>query len=194
VNTEDIEVFKAKLVGRSPLIMHNGQLANPRSAAAKALSAVSKGKAKDLDKTARAEFMGSLYLDQKGEPCIPVDNVLSAVISGAKAYKLGKQALAGLYDMPEHPTFPLLYKGPRKPGDLYELEEHVDSRGVRVQMSRIQRTRPIFRDWQLSIVLEFDPTLITRDDIKLALARAGKAIGIGDYRPRYGRFTVKETS
>lgn len=185
------KLFKAKLTARSPIMMHNGQLANPLSPAAKALAAVSKGKAKDLSKTARAEFMGSLYLDEKGEPCIPVDNVMAAVIAGAKAYKLGKQAAAGVYDLPEHQTFPLLYKGPRDPIALYESPEHVDARSVRVQMSRIIRTRPIFRNWHVNITLEYDPTLISSDDMQLAIERAGKAIGIGDYRPRYGRFTVE---
>jgi len=186
-----IETFKARLTGTSPILMHNGRLANPRDEWSKQLSAVSKGKAKDLIKAARIEFLGSLYLDKKNEPCIPVDNVLAAVIEGARAFKMGKQAAAGIYDLPEHPHFPLVYKGPRDVEKLYELDDFIDSRGVRVQQSRITRTRPIFRGWSLVAKLEFDSTLMPRDSITLALERAGKAIGIGDYRPRYGRFTVE---
>jgi len=188
----DLEIFKARLHGKAPIMLHNGQLANPRSEAAKALSAVSKGRAKDHDKLARAEFMGSLYLDANVEPCIPVDNVLSTICEGAAAFKKRKQARAGIYDLPEHPTFPLLYKGPRDPVKLYESDAHVDTRGVRVQQSRIMRTRPIFRGWQLVMIVEYDPELMPLDDLRLALARAGKAIGLGDYRPRYGRFSYEE--
>lgn len=187
----DTQVFKAKLIGTAPLLMHNGRLADPMDPATKALAAVSKGKAKDLEKTARAEFMGSLYLNDELEPCVPVDCILAAVIAGAKAYKNGKAAQAGVYDVAGMTSFPLVYKGPRDPEKLFDNPLFRDRRSVRVQMARIMRTRPMFRNWSLDIELEFDPTLIAEQDLTQSIERAGKAIGICDYRPRFGRFTVE---
>lgn len=186
----DNQIFTATIRGISPLIMHNGALADPENSFTQELSKVSKGKAKDLTKAARIEFLGSLYLDDAGEPCLPVDVILAGLIAGARAHKLGKQAQAGVYDIPGKSTFPLEYTGPRDPEKLFEIESFRDRRGVRVQQSRVIRTRPIFRSWACSFELEFDPTLITRDEISTSLARTGKAIGIADYRPRFGRFMV----
>lgn len=186
------ETFKATLRGISPLIMHNGLLADHENAFAIELSKVSKGKAKDYTKAAEIEWLGSLYTDAKGEPCIPVDVILAVVIEGAKAYKLGKSAKAGVYDVPGTESFRLDYPGTRDVNKLKLLPEFRDRRGVRVQQSRIIRSRPIFRKWSVSIELEFDPSMISREQISDSLIRAGKAIGIGDFRPRYGRFILEE--
>ena len=186
----DSQVFSATIKGISPLIMHNGALADPENEFCHELSKVSKGKAKDLAKAAKIEFLGGLYLDDNGEPCLPVDVIHAALIAGARAHKLGKQASAGVYDIPGFATFKLEYVGPRDPEQLFEIESFRDRRGVRVQQSRIIRTRPIFRNWSCTFKLEFDPTLITREEIMTALIRAGKAIGLCDYRPRFGRFVV----
>lgn len=185
------ETFKATLRGTSPLIMHNGLLADPDNKFSQELAKVAKGKAKDLLKASRIEWMGSLYLNEQGEPCLPVDVVLSALVDGAKAHKMGKQVKAGVYDIIGTDSFALQYTGPRDIDKLAELAEFRDRRGVRVQMSRVMRTRPIFRKWAIDIELEFDPSLISRDELLTALTRTGKAVGMGDYRPRFGRFIVE---
>lgn len=186
----DNQIFAATIKGISPLILHNGALADPENPFTQELKKVASGKAKDLAKAARIEFLGGLYLDDAGEPCLPVDVILAGLVSGAKAHKLGKQAAAGVYDIPNQPTFPLEYIGPRDPEQLFELPHFRDRRGVRVQQSRVIRTRPIFRNWTVSFSLEFDPTLISREEISTSLARCGKAVGLCDYRPRFGRFMV----
>ena len=68
----------------------------------------------------------------------------------------------------------------------------VDKRMVRIGTARIMRIRPIFNEWELEFKLQvINPDL----DIKVLndiLIYAGKFIGIGDYRPKYGRFMVSE--
>lgn len=188
---DDFQRISVTLRGCAPLMMHNGRLANPLDPAAQALKAVSKGNAKDQTKISRAEFMGSLYLDENLAPCIPVDMVLAVVIAGAKKHKLGPQAKAAIFDVAGVETYPLQYKGPRTAEELYALEEFRDVRGVRVQQSRVMRTRPIFRKWSVEIELDYDSSVISREDIINALTAAGKLVGVGDYRPRFGRFTVE---
>lgn len=190
----DNEIFTASIRGSAPLICHNGALADPENHFARELKKSASGKAKDLVRAAKIEFLGSLYLDDSGEPCIPVELILASLLAGARAHKLGKQFAAGVYDVTGQSTFRLEYRGPRDPDQLYELDDFRDRRGVRVQTSRIIRTRPIFRGWSCSFNLEFDPTLVSRSEIETALQRAGKAVGIGDYRPRFGRFVIEAMS
>jgi hypothetical protein len=68
----------------------------------------------------------------------------------------------------------------------------IDSRSVVIERKRIMRSRPLFHDWSLSFEIEIlDDTLISPSVLKEILEKAGK-VGIGDYRPRYGRFMVTE--
>ena len=184
-----MDTVRAKLTGTAPLLMHNGQLCDPRNKWAIALAKVVKGKAKDLLEAQRIEFLGGLYLDDNQAPCITGDMVYAAVIKGAAARKLGKEAKAGVYE--SAPFFPLQYDGPRTPEELYDDPRFRDYRGVRVGQVRVQRSRPIFRRWAVEIALDFDRSIIGRDDIVSALERAGHVVGLGDYRPRFGRFNVE---
>jgi hypothetical protein len=53
------------------------------------------------------------------------------------------------------------------------------------------RTRPIFRQWAATIIVDFLPDqLNARDVIELAEV-GGRIIGIGDWRPKFGRFTTE---
>ena len=65
--------MKFRLTGVSPLVKHNGRLANPWDPMAKALKAVAGERAKtdaDFEELARIEFLGGLYVCENG-PCIP---------------------------------------------------------------------------------------------------------------------------
>jgi hypothetical protein len=170
--------------------MHNGQLANPRNAFTKQLSAVSKGKSKNLDEAERIEFLGSLYTDEKGAPCITGDMVYAMHVEGAKGRKLGKQAKAGVFEA--QPNYPLIYDGPKDPDKLFADGRFSDYRGVRVQQNRIMRSRPIFRAWAVDISVLVNTESMSIDDVKLAFEYAGSAKGLGDYRPRFGRFIVEK--
>lgn len=55
-------------------------------------------------------------------------------------------------------------------------------------MSRITRTRPIFTDWSTEVEGAFDPNVLDRKDVENFAQIAGAYIGVGDWRPRYGRF------
>ena len=68
---------------------------------------------------------------------------------------------------------------------------HVDRRMVAVQRQRIPRVRPIFPNWALSIGVETDPQVIDPDEFEDIVAKAGKLIGIGDFRRFYGKFEGK---
>ena len=72
-----------------------------------------------------------------------------------------------------------------------QRDKFADVRAVRVQASRVMRCRPIFRDWSLEFTAMHDPSVMAGRAIAEALEIAGQQIGLGDFRPKFGRFTVE---
>ncbi|MGO9831818.1 MAG: hypothetical protein ACLPJH_16925 [Myxococcaceae bacterium] len=188
-----VEKVKAKISG-ARLMMHNGQLADPLNPYTKALKAVSKKKQKSDDDhlaVAKAEFQGSLYHDEDLGPVIPGEWIQSAMIQGAKAVKLGKQFTAGV--IVEDELIKLEYSGPRTRDGLWNDPKFVDRRAVRVQMAKVMRTRPLFRDWSATFEISIFDGAVNVEDVEAALERAGAFVGIGDGRPRIaGKFCIEE--
>lgn len=180
-----------RITGVSPLVMHNGQLANPMNRFAKDIRSISGKRRKteaDYEELARLEWLGALYLSS-GEPCLPGELVEGCIVRGAVSKKRGKQAKAGVLCLG---AFPLQYEGPRKPLELWEREDFRLTAGVKVGASRVMRTRPIFRDWAADIEVRFNPALLNGSEVAEFLIAAGELEGIGDWRPRFGRFEVAQ--
>jgi hypothetical protein len=185
--------FHCKIIGVSPLIMHNGQLADPLNPLAKAMKQLSGKRDKtdaDLAELARLEWYGSLYLED-GAPCMPGEVLEAHLIESAKKRKKGPQAKAGIYC---DGNSPLLYEGPRDPEALWAHPEFRLTVGARVQRNRVMRTRPIFREWALRVQIAFNDTLLNTADTHEFLRLGGEHIGLGDWRPKFGRFEVQEES
>ena len=181
-----------KLTGVAPLIMHNARLADPTDPITREKNKISKGRNKTeemLLAIKEIEWRGGLYLDEKGRPAIPADVVLAAVIQGARKAKLGKEASAAVYC--EKPFFALDYDGPKDIKTLYADGRFCDYRSVAQQRQRIMRARPIFRSWSCNVELQIDEEILNPDQARDAMVAAGARVGIGDFRPRYGRFTVE---
>lgn len=180
-----------RLEGKTPLLMHNGQLADPLNPHTKALKALSSVRTK-TDEThaqiAEAEWRGSLYIDQDGAPCIMADQILALIIQSAKKRKGGPQAKAGVFVAAD--SFPLEYAGPRAVDALWKSGNFIDKRGVRVQQARVIRTRPIFRAWALDIQLHYNPEVVKPSDLTDWLETGGQIVGLGDYRPQFGQYAV----
>ena len=194
-----IRELKFKIVGTAPLLMHNGRLASKDDPFAQAISEVSAKRAKvsaDYEEMARLEFLGGLYTTEDGVVCIP-GYVFEAAIIGkggaARKERSGKEAAASLYVTDD---VPLSYNGPALPQDLWgykvgDKQPFVYKSLVRVQGSRITRTRPIFRQWSANIRLEFDDEQLDEAQVRRWLDVAGAQVGLGDWRPKFGRFTVQ---
>lgn len=179
-----------RLNGVSPLLMHNGRLANPLDPMAKALKAVTGKRAKtdaDHEEMARIEFLGGLYIGDDG-PCLPGEMIEAMLVVAAKKSKRGPQAKAGIISDGMHR---LEYAGPRDPDALWDDDRFRLVAGVRVQQARLMRTRPIFRDWSAEIFVDFLPGQLNRADVAEMMRIAGEVVGLGDWRPRFGRFTVE---
>lgn len=189
-----MNTFKATLRGVAPMLMHNGRLADPTDPVTREMKRLTSNRKKTdeiLLEIKRTEWLGGLYLDEKKRVAVPVDNVLAVAIAGARKSKLGKQAEAGVYPVGGAAWFTLVYDGPTNIEELYADGRFVDYRGVRNQQNRVMRARPIFRDWKLPIELEYEPDIIDERNLMAAFEQAGALVGLGDFRPRYGRFVVE---
>lgn len=71
----------------------------------------------------------------------------------------------------------------------------VDGRAVviRATKGRVLRYRPHITSWSIDFTITLlDEDLIADDTLHQILVRAGQTVGVGDYRPRYGRFIVEK--
>jgi hypothetical protein len=179
------------IVGTAPLIMHNGQTANPLNKYAKLLKDVSGKRRKteaDFEEMARIEFVAGLYMDQSG-PVLPSRLLEAVVVEGARKSKSGKQAQAGVI-VEKHAS--LIYDGPRTDKELFDDERFRMAVPVRVGQVKVVRTRPVFENWSAVVELSYLEDIINPAHLTGAVRAAGMLVGIGDWRPRYGRFALEQ--
>lgn len=181
--------FRMTLSGTAPLLMHNSRLANPLDPATKAVKRLT-GKRKktdeDHEEIAHLEFLGSLYLDSDVGPYVPGENIGRCLVDAGRISKRGVLVTRGVFI--ETDVNPLAYDGPRDPEKLWADANYQLMASVKVGMQRTMRCRPMFRQWSADAEGTLDPNVLDFTDLADIAQTAGSMIGIGDWRPRYGRF------
>jgi len=169
--------------------MHNSQLSDPLNEWTRHIRLITSKRNKtdaDHEELSKREFLGSLYLNKEKRPCIPDTVIEATIISGARAFKLGKRAEAAI----RVTNIPVLqYVGPTEPEELFKQRFYMRNQ-VNVNKSKVTRTRPMFTDWELEFTVDFQEDMISADDLDRCVKRAGEIAGIGDWRPKYGLFEV----
>jgi hypothetical protein len=184
------ETIEIPIIGLCPLLMHNGAMADPLEERVINLSAVTSKRNKtmaDHKEVARREWYGSLWLSG-ALPCLPEDAIEAAFIEGAKTRKKGGAAKAGF--VANGPAM-LVYEGQKDLAKLWEDESYRLRKGVRIKSARPMRTRPRFPEWSAVIRATFLTTVLNRSEVIDFMKIAGAMKGIGDWRPKYGRFAVQ---
>ncbi len=143
----------------------------------------SKSKKKVYDPNVEAEKC--LYKNLKGEIYQPAEHIYQSMVRAAVDFKFEKKRTykdvitSGIIVQPEE--IPL----------VVDKHYEIDARGAVVQRARIIRWRPRFNEWKLNFSIDIlDDENISVPTLKEILERAGATKGIGDYRPRFGRFMV----
>jgi hypothetical protein len=184
------QVLRYKLSSSAPLIMHNGQTADPLNKWGRAHKKISSKKIKtdaDHEEMARIEFLAGLYLSPDG-PIIPSYVVDSMLVKAAQKSKEGPMAKSSAF-CPSHAR--LDYDGPRDADALWADENFRFSKSVRVSQARVMRMRPIFNEWSCIVELSVETTLVNPERVDEWMRVAGTQIGLCDWRPQHGRFTVQ---
>lgn len=186
--------MKFKIRGVSPLLMHNEQLADPLNEFSQQLSEISGKRQKTLEdhkEMSRIEWFGGLYLT--GDPlvpCVPAVMMEACIRDGAKKKRKGKDVTAGLMVLEDAPVLIGNASGTIDIEKLWLNPHFRDRRGVVVGRAKIFRTRPVFKLWELDIEVQIDSYILEEKDVVEYLELAGRYAGLGDWRPRFGRFTA----
>lgn len=183
------QTLQYRLSSSAPLLMHNGQMANPVNRWAKLMKQISSKRAKtdaDYEEMARIEFLASLYMAADG-PVIPSFVLDATLVNGAKKSKEGMSAKSGAFCLD---NARLEYDGPRTADELWQVEQFRHVALVRVGTARVARTRPVFAEWSAVVSVNIETGIVNPARVDDWFAVAGTQVGIGDWRPQHGRFTA----
>lgn len=175
------------------MLMHSAALADPLNELTRELKKISQKRKKvdaDHEEMPRIEFIGSLYYDEEMGVYIPGENIDSMLVGPAKKLRLGTAFKSAVFVTED---LPLIYDGPRTPDELWQDKRFRFRKAVKVQTNRLVRTRPQFLNWSLKVPITIlDGAEIDADQVLEVAHIAGERIGLGDWRPRFGRFTVEQ--
>jgi archaeosine-15-forming tRNA-guanine transglycosylase len=181
---ETVEVSKpyvvnVKIQGVSDFLFHryNVESVKEKTAAAKG----SKGKKTD-------DLESYVYRNDAGELCIPGEYLRQSCIHAAK-YRQDPRS-------PRKSAMDLYKAGLISLTSLASLGktkwDYEDCRRVVIQRSAIPRTRPAIKaGYEVTIQFMVNlPEYIRPNDLHDVLTNAGRLVGLGDFRPTYGRFQI----
>ncbi len=141
------------------------------------------------------EFLASRYIDSEGRECAPITALKKSIISAATAFdditKTGlRQALfVDSIISPGSPIVPIeLHDGTWAKGKMREdaVTIGINTRGLTY--------RPEYQEWQLRLRVEFNPRIVSEEQVLALIDQAGWGVGICEGRPEkssalgWGRF------
>lgn len=182
--------IKLRLIGTKPLLLHNGRLANPMDPYARQLATASKPRKKtdvDYENIANAEMLGSIYEDD-GLLAFPTSNVWRSIYDAAKSFRLGEDVKRALTPVSFLPPI-LIDNAEVKIEPFLQDPDNRYTTTVKIQRNRVPRTRPIVYNWSMLHEFELSSDVIDPGNLPQILNRAGRMVGLGDWRPTFGTFT-----
>lgn len=174
-------VVSITIRGAADLLFHRW---NCESVAHKA-SAAKNSKAKKSD-----DIESYVWRDESGGICLPGEYLRQSIIMAAKFRQDPRSPRKSAMDLFKAG---LVCLTPLAPLGVDECD-YLDTRRVTVQRAGINRVRPAMRaGWEAS----FDLQVLTPEYISAALLNdvvtmAGRLVGVGDFRPTFGRFQIVE--
>jgi hypothetical protein len=129
-----------------------------------------------------------VYRNDDKELCIPGEYLRMAIIGAAKFRqdpRSPRKSAMDLFKAAVVSVTPLASLGLKD-------WDYEDRRRVVIQRSAITRTRPAMKaGWTVTIQLQVNlPEYVSPSLLNEVIAQAGKLIGVGDFRPTFGRFQV----
>lgn len=182
-------VAKVTIQGVAPILFHAW---NCEAVEAKA-KADKGSKAKKTD-----NVESYVYRNEKGEICLPGKYLVGSVTDrkkGAARYRQDPRSpRKSAVDLYQAGLIPLTLLAPIGKAGSKTLKtwDYLDKQRVVVQQSGITRVRPAFLEgWTATVDLQVTlPDYIPPSVLLHVLEDAGRFVGVGDYRPTYGRFQV----
>lgn len=185
------------LTGTRPMLLHNRRLANPTdewTRQLKQLTAKRKKTDEDLIDIMRVEARGAIYETSDGLLGLPTENVWRSLYDAATAFKRGQDIKRALSSPPDQMEL-LLVAGEQVKVETYlENPDHIDYRSVKIMGKRTMRARPVVNGWTTTHTFELLEDVIDPRDLVPIFERAGRLVGLGDWRPTWGTYSVEVTA
>jgi len=171
-----MEDVKVKVVGIAPLLMNKFKMEKPEE---------TKAKRRDEQYSPEVDAENALY-KEKGIGCYAPSTWLEACLrETAKEFKgRGKASMKAT-------ILSSVFVEPDKIPLNKQTYDEIDLRPVVIQRNRVVKGRPKFNSWELEFNIKYDEKRVKKDTLKQILEEAGATKGIGDYRPKFGRFKVE---
>jgi hypothetical protein len=173
-------IVRTRIAGTTDFLFHkwNCEAVEAKSRAAKG------SRAKKTD-----DIETYVYRNDRQELCIPGEYVRQAIINAAKFRqdpRSPRKSAMDLYKAGILALTPLATLGVT----VWDYEHRCR---VKLQQNSITRCRPAMKaGWTMELDLMVNlPEYIPADALHDVLVNAGRLIGIGDFRPTYGRFGVR---
>jgi hypothetical protein len=170
---------KVTIRGNSALLFHRWS----NEAVAEKAAAAKGSKAKKSD-----NLESYVYRCPNGNLGLPGEYLRQAII-GAARFRQDPRS-------PRKSAMDLFKAGVVSTTELADLgakdADYIDRRRVLIQRNAITRERPALREgWATTIeLMVLLPEYIDRGTLHEVITNAGRLIGVGDFRPTYGRFQV----
>lgn len=129
-----------------------------------------------------------VYRNDAGELCIPGEYFRMAIVGAAKFRQDPRSPRKSAMDLYKASVISLTTLA-----SLGKSEwDYEDRRRVVVQRSGVNRVRPAMRaGWQAQFDLMVNlPEYVDRNSLRETVEQAGRLIGVGDFRPTFGRFGI----
>lgn len=129
-----------------------------------------------------------VYRNEEGELCIPGEYLRMSIVASAKYRqdpRSPRKSAMDLYKAAVISLTPLATLGKQK-------WDYEDKRRVVIQRNGINRIRPAMRaGWKAEFQLMVNlPEYVDRNSLREVIEQAGRLIGLGDFRPTFGRFGI----
>lgn len=172
--------IKILVEGRCPLLTHNP---------ASMQNQPETKKGSNIPEPAEEAEAGT-YRMEDGTCCLKGESFRGSALEASGDWKVPKKRYSFRWVLEHVSVVEDLVPLTRKDGTGI-VDYSLDARRAIVNGSGIIRHRPRFDEWQTSFTIEYDPAVITDAKIIVDILNdAGSRKGVGDYRPRFGRFRV----
>lgn len=152
-------------------------------------SVESKAAAKKGSKEKKSDDVESyIYRNDKREICIPGEYLRGAIVGAAKFQQDPRSPRKSAMDLFKAAVVSLTALASLGVKDW----DYLDRRRVVIQRNAITRSRPAMREgWKAKFILMVNlPEYVSQELLNSTIQQAGKLIGLGDFRPTFGRFLV----
>lgn len=199
----NLKTIKIKIKGIRPMLHNNGMMADRLYPWKIKLAAIEKTKASKRTDAQWAEYeqlqwLGKLYWSESRK-CIamPVDNLHACLVAGARKAKQGKNFEAAVFFDDEHAAAEVKHAlSGKTQSEMYADRDYVFRKPVVIGLAKVISIRPMIpTGWTISTTITYDDSVIANaETVVEAMVQAGSLCGLGDWRPRFGRFIVESWS